>query len=96
MVYFPLICLGIERWLDGKGRKLLLVSLFLTGIYSFYFYYQAGILAGVYLIVRYFIRESGVPMKDRMPRLIRKLVSLALMGIIALGMAAFSALPQID
>ena len=66
MVYFPLICLGIEKWLDGKGRILLVVSLFLTGIYSFYFYYQAGILAGVYLIVRCCIRESGVSVMEKL------------------------------
>ena len=87
LVYAPLILLGIEKWIDEKKIWTLFISLFLTCIYSYYFFYIMGLLSALYLIIRLIQRKYAF---------ISKLVVLALLALIVIGMSAFSLLPQIQ
>lgn len=87
LVYVPLVCLGIEKWLKEGTKKLLIISLFLTCIYSYYFFFCLGILLALYLLIR--ARQNrilGIP----------KLVSLAIIAVVVIGLSLFSILPQIE
>lgn len=89
LVYTPLVFLGIEKWLDGRRPWLLIVSLFLTCIYSVYYYYALGISAALYLALRLIQR--------RQPRkLIGKMACLACFGLLAVLLGAFSLLPRAE
>ena len=87
LVYVPLVCLGIEKWLNENKKGLLLLSLFLTCIYSYYFFFCFGLLTALYLAVR---------AKQKQIRVIPKLVSLALIAFAAIGLSLFSLLPQAE
>ena len=87
MVYAPLLLLGIERWLDSGKHRLFIIILFLTCIYSYYFFYAIGILLVFYVIVG---------CKNRGNFSIPKLFSLLKMAILVIAMSAFSILPQLS
>lgn len=89
LIYFPLICLGIEKWLDENKKSILIVGLFLNAIYTFYYYFIACIVIFIYLWGRMCFRH------DRGQIIMR---SVRLIGYEALGlcMGGFSVLPQVD
>lgn len=86
LVYVPLVCLGIEKWLDENKKAILLISLFLICIYSYYFFFSFGLLSTLYLSVR---------AKQKHIRIIPKLVSFAIIAVIVIGLSSFSVLPQV-
>lgn len=88
-VYFPLILLGIEKFLENEKSGLLVISLVLTAIYSYYFFYISGILAAIYMSVRL------IMMKSDFKRAVSKLFKLLSFGILAVLAAAFIMLPQL-
>lgn len=90
LVFFPLILLGIEKFLKEKKVKLLIVSLFLTCILSYYYFYVSGILIVVYLVARSIYQEKQLNV------ILIRLVLLAAIAIIVIGMAGFILLPQLD
>ena len=59
LVYAPLVFLGIEKWMDSGRIKILLAGLFLTCIYSYYFFFIMGILSAGYLCVRMLQRKRN-------------------------------------
>lgn len=87
LVYAPIIFLGIEKWLDTGKIKTLILGLFLTCIYSYYFFYVVGLLSAIYLCVR---------LHQRKEKLLQKLIKLAVIGFIVILLSAFSLLPQIE
>lgn len=89
-VYFPIILLGIEKFLEKGKSGLLLVSLVLTAIYSYYFFYISGILAAIYMTVRL------IMMKSDFKNTVLKLFKLLGFGILAVLAAAFIMLPQLS
>lgn len=86
LVYAPLVLLGIERWINEGKIKLLVVSLFLTCIYSYYFFFAMGLFSAVYLVFR--LCQKG-------KRWLKYLMLLAGVGIIVIMLSLFSVLPQI-
>jgi len=87
LVYAPLVFLGIEKWMDSGRLKLLIAGLFLTCIYSYYFFFIMGILSAGYLCVRMLQRK-----KNPIPRLFL----LAALGLLVVLLSAFSLLPQLQ
>jgi uncharacterized membrane protein YfhO len=86
MVYFPMVLLAIEKRLRNGNNKLLIVSLFLVAIYSYYHYYITGLLAVGYLIARCLTGNKNV---------IREVINLAICGILVLLLSSFVVWPQI-
>lgn len=85
LVYAPIVLLGIERWIKNDSKKILYVGLFLTCIYSYYFFYIMGIVCVIYLIIREWGKKS----------IIKKLKTLAGMAIMVMLLGMFSLMPQI-
>lgn len=90
LVYFPLILLGIEKLLKEKKVAMLIVSLFLTCILSYYYFYVSGLLTVIYLVVR------SIYQKKQLNEIFIRLFLLAVTAIIVIGMASFILLPQLD
>lgn len=87
LVYAPLVFLGIEKWMDSGRIKILLAGLFLTCIYSYYFFFIMGILSAGYLCVRMLQRK-----RNPIPRLFL----LAALGLLVVLLSSFSLLPQLQ
>ena len=52
MIYFPLVVLGIEKVINNESPSLLTISVFISGISNFYFFYNIVLLTVIYVIVR--------------------------------------------
>lgn len=89
LTYFPLLCLGIEMWLDMRKRLIMIVALFLISIYFFYYYFVAGILSVLYVFMR-------VIKKTSIKKTACSCLSFGFYYILALCFSAFSSFPQID
>ena len=87
MVYFPLLLLAIEKRLDFGNNSFLVVILFLTCIYSYYFYYVIGLLSIGYVVIRCHNKNLGI---------YEELKNIAICGMIALLLSLFIVLPQVD
>lgn len=87
LVYTPLVFCGLEKWIKEKKYLLLLLGLFLTCIYSYYFFYILGIMSAVYLIIR--CKWCGA-------KIFKNLLFLLLMGILAILLSSFALLPQLQ
>lgn len=87
LVYAPIVFLGIEKWLDIGRIRTLAVSLFLTCIYSYYFFYVLGIILILYVFVR---------TRQRKINPVPKLAVLAGVALLVMLMSSFALLPQLD
>lgn len=86
LVYFPLVLLEIEKFLDTGEKKKLIVMLFLLCIYSYYYFYVGGILSAGYMLIRCFNRHKS---------LLYGSFQLTICGILALCLGAFTVVPQV-
>lgn len=60
VVYFPLLLLFAEKYIQGKsGKAFFCVAVFLSGIYSVYLSYMSLIGVGFYLLFRSFMKEQN-------------------------------------
>ena len=89
LLYFPLICLGIEKWLDEDKNTILIIGLFLNAIYTFYYYYIAGIVVFIYLWGRMSFRS------DR-NRIVKRTIGLIGYEVLGICFGGFSIFPQVD
>jgi uncharacterized membrane protein YfhO len=89
LVYFPLVCLGIEKWLHDDSIRLLAVSLFLIAVCNLYYFYITGLLTAVYIIYR-------TAWAKKLQKLPLYLLKLAELGLFAVLLSAFSLLPQLS
>lgn len=87
LVYTPLIFLGIEKWLDTGKKTTLTISLFLTCIYSYYFFYIVGIFSLMYLCIRIYQRKE---------KFFKNLMILAGIALFVILASSFTLLPQIE
>ncbi len=87
LVYGPIVFLGIEKWIDTGRVRTLIVSLFFTCIYSYYFFFVLGLLSVIYVCVRAYQKR-----KPLMP----KLVTLAGIAVLVILLSSFALLPQIE
>lgn len=89
LVYTPIIFLGIEKWLDTGKVKTLMLGLFLTCIYSYYFFYIVGIFSIIYVCVRIY-------QKGKIEKLLGRLLALAGIALTVILLSSFALLPQIE
>ncbi|MCD7894800.1 MAG: YfhO family protein [Erysipelotrichaceae bacterium] len=54
MIYYPLVLLGVEKILDKKSGLLFILSVWLSAMSNFYFFYMIAILTAIYVIWRLF------------------------------------------
>lgn len=87
LVYIPLAFWATEKWLNGGYPWPLLGMLFLTAIYSYYFFYQTGIILCVYIIIRTIQKKKSV---------FKYLGVLAALGVAAVLLAAPVLFPQLE
>ncbi|MDO4649053.1 MAG: YfhO family protein [Eubacteriales bacterium] len=91
-VYFPLMLLACEKYLQGKkSGKLFPVTVFLCGIYSVYFSFMALSGVGVYLLIRSLMLED-VSGKER----VKKFFAGCLQILLGLAMAMVIFLPMAE
>lgn len=60
MIWFPLLCLGIEKILRNESSTLFTVAVALSAFSNFYFFYKLTILIFLYALIRYFIVYKSV------------------------------------
>lgn len=75
-VMFPLIILGLENYVAGKGYKIYAISLLLAFIFNFYF----AALFCVYIILYYFTLEFG-SFRDFLKKSV-KLIGISVLSIL--------------
>ncbi|MDE7310446.1 MAG: YfhO family protein [Eubacterium sp.] len=90
LVIFPFILIGVEKLLKEKKIAVLLLSLFLTCMLSYYFFYVSGILVVIYLIAR------SIYEKKQCSTILIFLMVLAGTAVAVMGMAGGILLPQMD
>jgi uncharacterized membrane protein YfhO len=85
MIIFPLIILGLDRVLDGKGAKLYCLALVYAIITSYGTAWQICVFALIYFITMFFLRPS-----------VKKLAAIrrfAIYSVVAAGMCAIYIMP---
>lgn len=85
LIIFPLILLGIEKWLKQGRTLVLLLTLCLACLCSFPHFYCAGLLAAAYLILRLYRRGE---------KILPKVILLLFYGIMACLLGSFALLSQ--
>lgn len=87
LVYVPLAFWGVERWLAQEKKGILLISLCLIAMYSYYFLFSFGLLLAGYVLIR--TKQLGI-------QVIPKLFTLCILGLLSIGLTLFSILPQLE
>lgn len=63
LIIFPLLCLGMERILQGESNTVFILAVFFSAFSNFYFFYMLTVLVFIFAISRYFnlhgIKEWG-------------------------------------
>ena len=87
-IYMPMVILGVEKILKERKPMLFAISVFLSAISNFYFFFMIAILTVIYVAVR-LILAYGKDMK-------KILITVLYIGVYALlgtGLAAVTAMP---
>ncbi len=54
MLFFPLLCIGIEKILHNESNTVFIIIIFLSACSNFYFFYMLSVLIFIYAVIRYF------------------------------------------
>ena len=84
MIVFPLLMLGLERLVNGKGRKLYFVTLILTIMCNYYM----GAMICLFVVLYYFTLQFG-----SFENFIKTSIKVLITSLLALGCTAFMLLP---
>ena len=57
-IYFPLIILGVEKIFDKKRPYLFILTIFISAISSFYFFYLISLFTVLYIFIRLFFKHN--------------------------------------
>lgn len=87
-IYFPLICLGVEKIFRKEKPHLFIAMVFISLASNFYFFYMISILVFVYAWVRFFFVYEKFSVKQLVGDL-GKFVFYYLIGVLMAGMIAF-------
>ena len=90
MIYLPLILLGVEKTINGDKPYLLTVSVFISALSNFYFFYMLVLLTAIYTLVRLIIRNG----KD-FKMILTDIIKIALFSFVGVLMASVILLPVI-
>lgn len=91
-VFFPFILWGYERYIRSQQIKILVISLFLTGISNFYFLFMITVGLFFYSMFRYFTMDQ---IKISKLNFIKFHFKLSLVYLAALGLSMFIFLPSV-
>ena len=86
LVYFPLVLKGVDDYLEKSSKKLLIFSLCLVGMLSFYLLFVTGALTFVYLVIRCIQQKKNIA---------KAVLQLFFAGLISICVCAFTLFPQI-
>ena len=86
LVYFPLVLKGVDDYLEKSSKKLLVFSLCLVGMLSFYLLFVTGALTFVYLVIRCIQQKKNIA---------KAVLQLFFAGLISICVCAFTLFPQI-
>lgn len=90
MFIFPLIILGIEKYLVKKQGKLLIVAVFIATVSHYYFLYMMGIGAIIYTVIRCYSLFG-----NKYKEYFNKIFNIGIRSMLGMGMGAFAILPNI-
>lgn len=91
MIYLPLVLLGAEKILDKKKPYVFILSVFVSAISNFYFFYMIAILTVLYVVWRLFVVYSKAEFKTA----ICVLMKIAGYAILGTCMSAVILLPAV-
>lgn len=63
MLFFPLLCIGIEKILHNESNTFFIAIIFLSACSNFYFFYMLSVLIFIYAVIRYFHLYGKKPIK---------------------------------
>lgn len=91
MIFFPLLCLGIEKIIHKESNALFILVVFVSAISNFYFFYMLTLLVFIYAVIRYFHLYG---FKDK-KQLLRDIWTALYSYVIGFLMAAILFLPMV-
>ncbi len=91
MIYLPLILLGVEKILDRKRSFVFILSVFISAVSNFYFFYMIVILTVLYVAWRVLVVYSKAEIK----RTLCSLGKITAYSILGTAMSAVILLPTI-
>ena len=90
MIYLPLLLLGIEKVFERKSPAVFILSVFLSAVSNFYFFYMLSIFMFIYAVFRYIMIFHKIRPKELFGWLIRFIV----LYILGIGLAGVLFLPN--
>lgn len=90
MLWLPLLLIGVERIMRTGKAGLFVVMVAVSMFDNFYFAYVNFLLAGIYIIVRWMVRQE-----QQETRRLVQVRKLLLGGLIGMGMSAVSFVPSV-
>ena len=91
MIYFPLVLLGCEKVLKNKNPAVLILSLFITVLSNFYFFYKITIFTAIYVLVRLITNKDTLKFKV----FLGNLVKIGVYAFVGVMMACVVFLPVV-
>ena len=87
-IYFPLICLGVEKIFRKEKPYIFILMVFISLASNFYFFYMISVLVFVYAWVRFFFIYDRFSFKQ-LGQDLGKFVFYFLIGVLMAGIIAF-------
>lgn len=91
LIWLPLLCLGVEKIIQGESGLLFTVMIALGAISNFYFFYKLTILVFIYGVVRYGVTKG---FKDKKP-LFKTFIRCSVHYLLGVLLSAFIFLPMV-
>ena len=92
MIYFPLLCLGIDFILEKKSPLLFIITVFISCACNYYFFYMLSIFVFIYAIVRFFFVDTSDKKINAFVKVFFKTAGFYFIGV---ALAAFILFPNI-
>lgn len=84
LIWFPLLCLGAEKIIQGESGCLFTFTTALGAIANFYFFYKLTILVFIYAVVRYYV-VFGFENKKRLATTVGRSLLHYILGLLISG-----------
>ena len=92
MIYFPMLCLGIDFILEKKSPFLFIITVFISCACNYYFFYMLSIFVFIYAIVRFFFVDTSDKKINAFVKVFFKTAGFYFIGV---ALAAFILFPNI-
>ena len=91
MIYFPLLCLGIEKIYQKQRPYLFIVMIYVSAISNYYFFYMLTIFSVIYAWIRFYKYTE----KDRIKNFFLTILKFGGYYILGICMAAVILIPSV-